>query len=324
MRIYTLLLFCSIISITNVSQGQDVFDQIKKYNKANQLDSTFALIDHYEIHFKDAEQWDSLVHLLNQKSSVYTRAKSMEEIDAVLASTQKYATKHLEKQHPYYLEYLHQRSRHNTNAGRLTEAMNGFDSIITLTKKYPDSLHFREQALVSKAFLQLSMYEIQPSINTALEALDKLIEIQDTFSLIQAYQVLAIGNNFFHNTKESLKYNLLNVDLAKGKFGKNHPNVGITYDQIGSTYREIGQPNEALYYYQLAKDILYDHYKSTGVGRYFSATIFNLGILYNDLGENNLAFENINLCYQIESEELGVDNYNNFYNYNAMTEIFLQ
>jgi len=310
--------------ITGSALGQDVFKQILKFNKANQLDSSYALFDRYEIKFNNEEKWDSLVHLLNQKASTYTRGRTMEEIDEVLEITQKIASKNLKNYHPYYLEYILHRSRHYTEAGKLTEAMNGFDSIIAITKEYPDSLHFKEQALVSKAFLQLSMYEVQPSMNTALEALKTLPDIKDSFALMQAYQVLAIGNNFFHNTKESLKYNLLNVDLAKGKFGNKHPNVGITYDQIGSTYREIGQPNEALKYYTLAKDILYEHYKRTGVGRYFSPTIFNLGILYYSLGESNLAFENLDLATKIDISELGEDNYNIFYSYNALTQIFLQ
>lgn len=324
MRTISSLLICCLVMLTGSALGQDVFEQIIKYNKANQLDSSYALFDKYEIEFRNEEKWDSLVHLLNQKASTFTRGKTMEEIDEVLETVQKVASNKLEKHHPYYLEYIHQRSRHYTNAGKLSEAINGFDSIITITKDHPDSLHFRELALVGKAFVQLNKYEVKKSMSTALEALETLPDINDTFALTQAYQVLAIGNNFFLNTKESLKYNLLNVELAKGKFGNKHPNVGITYDQIGSTYREVGQLNEALKYYTLAKDILYNHYKQTGVGRYFSANIFNLGILYHVLGESKLAFENLDLATKIDIAELGEGNYNIFYNYNALTEIFLQ
>jgi tetratricopeptide (TPR) repeat protein len=83
--------------------------------------------------------------------------------------------------------------------------------------------------------------------------------------------------------KEAKKYFLLALQINETKYGKDHTDTAISYNNLGLLLQDMGELEEAKKYYLLALQI-----RETKYGKDHTDTAIsynNLGLLLQDMGE---------------------------------------
>ena len=313
--IFLLLLFGFIV------KGQGIYDEISNLNKQDKVEECFSLIDTYEAKYLKEEKWDSLIILYQTIIPIHERRSGPEKVEAITTQAWEAAQNHLQTEDELFLNVKLLHSSSLSKVGNLAEASKVADEVIQSAIKI-DNGNIQAKALIQKSWSELRQYQVKEAKQLAEEALElKEYIAEDTVQLLLTYQALSISHNFLHETEKAIEYNKMQLSIIEKKFGIDHPNVGIVSGQIAATLKESGQFKESLKYQLKAIKILEKHYLETGVTYYVANEYYNLALLYDRLGEVELAED-----YLLLSKEIGGEDYysiDSYHNFNSLTQIAL-
>jgi len=81
------------------------------------------------------------------------------------------------------------------------------------------------------------------------------------------------------------RLNLLNAGLAQARKAKDRANEGTLLNDIGRVYKDVGEPSQALDYFQQSSAV----YRELGNRNFEATTLNNIGSVYADLGQKDKA-----------------------------------
>lgn len=304
--------------------GQDISKRVRAYNKAGLVDSSIYIIDKEVNRFQGESKWDSMATLLNLKSEVLQRIYSpAQQLQSVIKHEEIIKAK-LGEDHPQYLNSVYLKGYVQVMNGLTTDGVASYDWVIGKDKAVQSPQQYGQIAAVNKAFVFLYTNKVKDALSITQEALASYKEGIDTFFLLSAYQVMSQGHAYNHDIAEAMVYDNKALALNIKRFGPNHPNVGLTLDQIGGSYRELGQFNEALKYQTRSRIIQNEYFKKSGNVNFLSNVLGNTSLTYTDVGEYNLAFENIEQACKLQESIYDDLNINLLWYYEASIEILIK
>lgn len=124
-----------------------------------------------------------------------------------------------------------------------------------------------------------SLKDFVNSIGYGLKALRIFEQIHDANGQGRVLNLLGISASAQNDHKEALKYFKAYNALAK-KAG-DQVEIATSYNNIGSTYQVLKQPDSAIHYLKLSSQIHQKQGNTTGIGTNYE----NIGALYNEKGD---------------------------------------
>jgi len=313
------LLFGTLIS-TELNGQSTLGSILSKYDKADEPDSAYYIIDKYEKIYQTNEGWDSLVYLNKEKCKLYLKYKSIAEIANQIEKTQRLAEKYLTEDNTVFLDFLGIKSDFKQEVGEYEEAEQILDKIILIASGLKnDANGLEDHAKADKAFLLLRLGRVKESEALASSVYQSIVSRGDTGQIIAVLQSLTMANQWLNRYDKALNYNKENLVLVKKRFGEKHPNVGLVLSQMAEIYGRMGQTKRALEHYNEAKNIHLHNFKKSGVSRLLGNAVGNLGNFYTDIGEYRLALDHMSYSLELSIKEYGKDSWNNMWHYSVLS-----
>ncbi|MDF1699321.1 MAG: CHAT domain-containing protein [Saprospiraceae bacterium] len=318
-----LLFITMLVGMLIASQlnGQTTLEgKLAHYDKENQPDSAYLLIDTYARQFESNGQWDSLVYVLHQKCNLYFRFETVSEVQKIVDYTTQIAEQHLPDNDYIYLDFLDFKTDFLQDIGAFTEAEKIMDKMITVSAGMKnDTTGSLAYYKAEKAFLLLNLGRIKEAEALASSVYDGIVARGDTSQMISVLQSLTVANQWLNNYDKALIYNEMNLDLISQYFDPKHPNIGLIQSQMAEIYADKGQTNKALDYYNKSKNLHLENYKKTGASRFLGSSLGNLGDFYANIGEYRLAIDYLSYSLELNEEEYGQDSWNNMWHYSVLS-----
>ncbi len=121
-------------------------------------------------------------------------------------------------------------------------------------------------------------------------------------------------------SKDALPRYFKALELAKEKYGENHPDVATSYNNIGAVYKDLGEYEKALEYLQKASKI---RLQVLGENHPDVALSYNnIGAAYKDLGEYEKALEYYQKSLKIRPQVLGENHPDVAQSYNNIGAVY--
>ena len=155
--------------------------------------------------------------------------------------------------------------------------------------------------------------------NHYIERAKKFINSDISNEMAELLEIIA--NFYEHNNQydNALKFykKTLNIDLKL--YGENHPNIAISYNDIGLIYKDIAQYNKALFYLNKALEIFL---KNINTASDIAMSYNNIGLVYQDIGDYRKALDYHNKSLKIKLKIYGENNPKTTISYNNIGIVY--
>lgn len=157
-----------------------------------------------------------------------------------------------------------------------------------------------------KALINLSeaytFINFQKSLQYSQDAFDISNNIKNNTLSYRAAQKLASNYSFEGDFTSALKYETISLQLALAI--NDSSNIGLSHNNIGNYYFEIGEYDEAYFYLTLAYRILQASSKNSIDSLYMNVALHNVGRVFKELGQYEVALRHLKLSQKL-SKDLG-------------------
>ncbi|MDR0917942.1 MAG: tetratricopeptide repeat protein, partial [Oscillospiraceae bacterium] len=169
-----------------------------------------------------------------------------------------------------------------------------------------------------------SGYYVEQDVERAVSIFKKAAAYEDEYALKSSEMLAELYNSGDLvggiNYAEALKWRLITVQICENLFGKNHPDMAISYNNIGSVYLYIAHYQKALKYFfkslEIREKILGKEHPDTAM------SYDNIGTIYNYKGEYEIALEYWFKALEIREKVVGKDHPNTATSYNNIGLIY--
>ena len=303
--------------------GQSMFGrELARFDHEDKPDSAYLLLDTYEKIYRENEQWDSLLYLHHQKGNLSVRYKTIKEVDDEIAKGDQIAQQYLNRLDPILINFIMFKAGSKSNSGYLVEAEKLYNEVIDrATEAQGEDSPIVIEAKVDLSFHYLRQNKLVESDELANSVYESVVESKDSSVLTQILQTLTMSNHWLGRYDKAIEYNSQNLEVVKKFFNDKHPNLSVMYDQMAGIYGDKGNSKMAIEYYNKAKDIDLYNYNRSGVGRYLSSTIGNLGNFYSKIGEHRLSMDYMTYSLDLNQKEYGEDSWTNMWHYSVLSTV---
>ncbi len=321
-RLLTIILALTFLS-HSTTYAQDIFEKISDTSRKGQGDAAMNLIDSTENYFIENEKWDSLGKLYLTKSEVIIRfsghTQAQESYDK--------ARKIIDQHHLYnswtFKEYLVSHSNSLIILGDYQDASEEIEHLLKITSTKKDKV-YHIQGLKNKVLLNIYKYDFETADSLMDIIIPKVAQTTiDTFTIISIYSYKRYLDMVNSRLESALYYAKLNRDLTLKMYSPDHPNVGISYSNLGDIYEEMGMIERAFQYLNMARQIYYNEYQKTENPHFFAQNLSATGLLYSRLGEYKLATDYMEYSLKLQKEIQHEESAVLLWNYNMLTEAYL-
>ncbi|MCB0647754.1 MAG: CHAT domain-containing protein [Saprospiraceae bacterium] len=267
-----------------IEYGNDLYLNYKR-------DSALIIAEKAILIYKDIP--DSLIMAHRLKNKVISVQKSTKDAVDYAAYVVNLASQILDTTSYQYLLTLKQYAGHLTRNYEYNSAHEVYERLLKLYPEKNDTLGFRAEIASEYAtslFFNRQFDESKYYGKYAL-ALTEKIDTPDLQLLFTANRSLSIAYQYLAKNDSSLIYALETKKVAEKLYPRDHPNIGIVYNDLNGIYSQLGDRAKQYESLRKAEEILTADYQKTGVSRYLSVISTNLGLFYYNQGEMGLAME---------------------------------
>ncbi|MDA3077203.1 tetratricopeptide repeat protein [Campylobacter sp. JMF_04 NA10] len=165
----------------------------------------------------------------------------------------------------------------------------------------------------------LEKFEIYLEAGVSFHFIDILLNLSDRdidygAEAVFSYLGLAHQDNSKYN--QAIKYHKKSLEMTKGQFGENHPNIPKSYINLGVCYYSLGDYNQSIEYILKALAIQKETFKENHLD--IAMSYNNLGLCYNSLGDYNSAIDYNLKALKINKKIFGENHPNIAVSYNNL------
>lgn len=298
--------------------------EINALVKNDQRDSSEILLKTYIEKWTKSQTFDSLAWAKLRLAKSYEASGSIADITRLITEAKGLAVIHLKPNDPLYLDMLKFNSGIYLAQDLYTKAEDELNQILDITSKYEDPKGFKHKANLGKIQIELYQGDVSNIDLLENETLPELIKQNDTFAIIQAYQMLMLVNSFTGEQEKALENGFLMKDIISKKYHKYHPNVGIITNQLAGIYQDKGEIKKAFDLYEKGVKVYEYNYRNTGNARQFSGGLGDLGLTHIQVGDFKLGLQYLKLSLELNKSEYGENSETNMWHYQALLEANLK
>lgn len=166
-----------------------------------------------------------------------------------------------------------------------------------LSKKIQDTTRVRLLISLADAF---TFTDFKKSIRYAKEADDLATKTKSSNLKYRANQQLALTYSLEGDYTSALKHETISLQLA---FVLNDTSsISLSHNNIGNYYYELGEYDEAYFYFTQAYRLLQQSAKTASDTLYMNIALHNVGRVFKELGQFEVALRHLRLSQKISEE----------------------
>jgi signal transduction histidine kinase len=140
----------------------------------------------------------------------------------------------------------------------------------------------------------------QKSLQFSQDAFELTNKIKNNKLKYKAAQKLASNYSLEGDYSSALKYETISLQLAL--VINDSSNIGLSYNNIGNYYYEIGEYDEAYYYLTQGYRILQASSKNSNDSLFMNVALHNVGRVFKELGQYEVALRHLKLSQKISEQ----------------------
>ena len=167
-----------------------------------------------------------------------------------------------------------------------------------------DGIEKQKEKIASLCYSAYLAFLEEHQLDSALYCLNQRLELDST-NTEWLWDIAKLYNDYIGDYNQALEYCNRVSKIDERVLGENHPDLAITYNNIGLVYRNKGDYDAALQYYDKARKI-YENVLDEN--HPYLATIYNnIGVAYNNKGDYIEALKYLNMALRIYESKFGAE-----------------
>ena len=165
-----------------------------------------------------------------------------------------------------------------------------------------DGIEKQKEKIASLCYSAYLAFLEEHQLDSALYCLNQRLELDST-NTEWLWDIAKLYNDYIGDYNQALEYCNRVSKIDERVLGENHPDLAITYNNIGTVYNSKGDYDTALQYYDKALKI---RERVLGENHPALATTYcNIGNAYDNRGDDDTALEYLDKAMKIDERVLG-------------------
>ena len=308
--------------------GQSPSSILKKantyYNDVSTRDSSILFMEKAISIYSSQEKYDTIMEAAFSKGQYLLTERGFQNAIDWLHSIQKQYKDKLPPEHGHWL-YLYYQFANAFSVGFKLDSATYYLSLsdqIISASKVPNKIEARIYNL--DAWIASMNREYARGILSAKKAFRaSQLAYPDRPAVANAsIYTIAVLHHYSSNQDSALHYARINASNNREIYGQESTQLGSSYNLLGSIYKEKYDHEFALRYFKKAEQIYFKDYQRTGQFGSLLLVQGNIGLIYFENKEYDLAEQYCSSALKYEEELYGEDNEALVYNLSRLAQIY--